>query len=66
VNGRIFPVGNLSELIGAIRQVTAADAIQAMKKNSRGVLAKYKQAVDPVAEFRRALADVGVLRSSVN
>jgi glycosyltransferase involved in cell wall biosynthesis len=66
VNGRIFPVGNLSELIGAIRQVTAADAIQAMKKNSRGVLAKYKQAVDPVAEVRRALADVGVLRSSVN
>jgi glycosyltransferase involved in cell wall biosynthesis len=65
VNGRIFPVGNLKELIGAVRQVTAADAIQAMKKNSRGVLAKYRETVDPVAEVRRALADVGVLKSSV-
>lgn len=66
VNGRIFPVGNLDELIGAVRQVTASDAIHAMKENSRGILARYREAVDPVVEVRRALADVGVLAPSVS
>jgi glycosyltransferase involved in cell wall biosynthesis len=61
VSGRIFTAGNRHELEIALRQVTAADALQGYQERSRAALAEWRNRVDPVAEVRRALRDCGVL-----
>lgn len=61
VNGFTFPAGDLGRLTAALRQVTAADRIDALKSASAGVLADWRHRGDPVAGLRRALVDANVL-----
>jgi hypothetical protein len=63
-SGRIFPAGNLEELKGALLEVTAEGALPRFKAESRALLARYREEVDPVAEVRRALVDTGILKKS--
>lgn len=65
-SGRIFPAGNLEELKRALLQVTAADALAHFKRQSRTALARWREETDPVAEIRRALTDVGVLKATTD
>jgi glycosyltransferase involved in cell wall biosynthesis len=62
--GRIFPAGNLEELKHALHEVTADEALPRFKAESRALLARYLEKVDPVAEVRRALVNTGVLKAS--
>jgi glycosyltransferase involved in cell wall biosynthesis len=61
VSGRIFPAGNLQQLIQAIRDVTDPVAFARYKQQSKEVIKKYRERVQPVSEIRRALRDAGVL-----
>jgi glycosyltransferase involved in cell wall biosynthesis len=63
ISGRIFPAGNRTELEKAIMQVTATDAIDTFKQRSQAAVVEWQEQVDPVAEIRRALVDVGALNS---
>jgi glycosyltransferase involved in cell wall biosynthesis len=60
-SGKLFSAGDEHALEQALVDVTAADRLEEFKKQSRTALADYRSRVDPVAEIRRALADVGVL-----
>jgi glycosyltransferase involved in cell wall biosynthesis len=61
VNGHVFPPGDVAALETALRDVTAADRIDAMKAASAEVLADWRRRGDPVAGLRRALRWAGVL-----
>jgi glycosyltransferase involved in cell wall biosynthesis len=63
-SGRVFPAGSLEQLKGAILDVTSRDNLNAYKRQSMAALADWTTNVDPVAEIRRALTDVGVLHST--
>lgn len=62
--GRIFPAGKLEELQRALLQITAEDTLAQYKEQSIASLARWRKNVDPIAEIRRALTDVGVLNSA--
>jgi glycosyltransferase involved in cell wall biosynthesis len=61
VGGRIFRSGDCDSLRNALLEVTAADRIDEIKREAAAALEDYRYEVDPVAEIRRALCDVGVL-----
>jgi glycosyltransferase involved in cell wall biosynthesis len=61
VSGRIFPAGNLPQLIQAIRDVTAPAVLNRYKQRSQEAIVEYRKTVQPVSEIRRALRDAGVL-----
>jgi glycosyltransferase involved in cell wall biosynthesis len=60
-SGRVFPRGNLEELIKALRDTTSDEAFPSYKRESTAAWNSWKSNVDPVAEIRRALVDTGVL-----
>ena len=60
-NGFTFPAGDLDALAAALLRVTAADAVDAFKSASAGVLAEWRRRADPVDGLRRALAASGVI-----
>jgi hypothetical protein len=61
--GRIFRSGDCGALRQALLEVTAADQIDQIKRQAHEALTTYRYEVDPVAEIRRALCDVGVLKN---
>ena len=61
VSGRIFPAGVLSALTKAILDVSDKSEINRYQDCARAALEDWRKRVDPVAEVRRALVDVGVL-----
>jgi glycosyltransferase involved in cell wall biosynthesis len=61
--GRVFPAGNVEALRQALVEVTDEQQIDQFKKTSPLVLKAWRKRVDPVAEVRRALGDLGVLNS---
>jgi hypothetical protein len=65
-SGRLFPAGDQLALQRALVDVTATDRLSEFKRCSRAALAEYRTRVDPVAEIRRALADVGELPAEVS
>ena len=62
-SGRIFPAGNLAALQQAILDVTDSDLIGRYRERATASLAEYRRQIDPVSEIRRALTDVGLLKS---
>jgi glycosyltransferase involved in cell wall biosynthesis len=60
-SGQIFPAGDRAALERAILQVTAENALAGFKSRSRAAIDQWIEETDPVAEVRRALADVHVL-----
>ncbi len=60
-NGRVFPRGDLDGFIAALREVTEADRIDEMKRNSRRVLARWMAESDPVDGFRNAMVSCGLI-----
>jgi hypothetical protein len=60
-NGWVFPPGNLTALIGALRDVTHPDRIDQMKSNTRRVLTRWMSESDPVDGFRAAMASCGLI-----
>jgi glycosyltransferase involved in cell wall biosynthesis len=61
VSGRIFARSDCGSLRQALEDITNPDRIADYKQQARGALKRYRELVDPVAEFRRALGDAGVL-----
>jgi glycosyltransferase involved in cell wall biosynthesis len=61
VNGYIFRSGDLEDLTGKLRDVTAADRIDALKSGSAKVLQQWRDTADPIQGLRRALAACKVL-----
>jgi hypothetical protein len=61
VNGRVFPAGDLAALKQAILDVTDPGQIGRYRDHAKTSLVEYRRRVDPVAEIRRALTEVGVL-----
>jgi len=61
VNGRVFPRGDSSGLLEALRDVTRDEVFPRMKELSPVVLAAWHSQNDPVIGLRRALASAGVL-----
>lgn len=61
-SGRVFAAGSVDALRHAVLDVTQVDRIEGFKERSRIGLQSYRERLDPVAEIRRALVDVGVLR----
>jgi glycosyltransferase involved in cell wall biosynthesis len=61
VGGRIFKSGDQNSLKAALQDVMPLDRIDVLKEQARNALRVYRERVDPVAEIRRALIDVGVL-----
>ena len=61
VNGRVFPAGDLAALKQAILDVTDPGHIGRYRDHANASLVEYRRRVDPVAEIRRALTEVGVL-----
>ncbi len=64
VSGRIFATGDCESLGQALQDVTHQDHIASYKQQATAALHQYRQRVDPVAEIRRALMNVGVLKHS--
>ncbi len=64
VSGRIFATGDCESLGQALQDVTHQDHIASYKQQATAALHQYRQRVDPVAEIRRALINVGVLKHS--
>lgn len=60
-NGRIFAVGRVESLERAMCEVSHPDQIDRFKEQSKVVLNAWRADVNPIAEVRRALVDVGVL-----
>jgi glycosyltransferase involved in cell wall biosynthesis len=60
VNGRIFQRGDVNHLTGCLLDVTDPSRIDRMKAASRGVLARWRSASDPVRGLRNALASMGL------
>ena len=65
ISGRIFKSGNVCDLVESLLDVTEAEQVDRHKEQSRLALRAWREQLDPVAEIRRALVDVGVLESSV-
>jgi glycosyltransferase involved in cell wall biosynthesis len=61
VSGRICEVGSVESLRRAMWDVSQPDRLGEYKQQSRAALAAWRAELDPVAEIRRALVDVGVL-----
>jgi hypothetical protein len=61
VNGATFPAGELASLAAALREVTSVAAVDEAKRQSRRVLHGWLAECDPVAAFRAALEDSGVI-----
>lgn len=64
-SGRIFASGNTAALREALKDVTQSDRLAMYRQRSAAALCRYREEVDPVAEIRRALTDVGVLSGQV-
>jgi glycosyltransferase involved in cell wall biosynthesis len=62
-SGRVFPAGDKQELKRALLEVTAANALLRFKQQSRDRLGSWREIANPVPEIRRALCDIGVLKS---
>jgi glycosyltransferase involved in cell wall biosynthesis len=60
-NGALFPAGDLPSLTQALLEITAPERIDDARLESRGVLREWLAANDPLAGFRWALAQCGVL-----
>jgi glycosyltransferase involved in cell wall biosynthesis len=63
VSGRIFPAGDVEVLARAMLDVSHPERLTNYKEQSTAALAAWRKALDPVAEIRRALIDVGVLNA---
>lgn len=63
IGGRIFKSGDREALGRALGEVTDMSQVDAIKQDARSALRDYRRRVDPVAEIRRALGDVGVLKT---
>jgi glycosyltransferase involved in cell wall biosynthesis len=63
LSGRIFASGDCNALRLALEDVTHPDRIDGYKSEAMKALRRYREEVDPVAEIRRALSDVGVLKT---
>jgi glycosyltransferase involved in cell wall biosynthesis/lauroyl/myristoyl acyltransferase len=61
VNGFTFPKGDLPALTAVLRQITNPDQIEAFKLQSLVVLHQWLAECDPVAAFRAALNQAGVI-----
>jgi glycosyltransferase involved in cell wall biosynthesis len=59
--GQVFGAGNVEALRQALLTVTDPKHIDRFKQGSREALRAWRDRLDPVAEVRRALTDVGVL-----
>ena len=59
--GRIFKSGDAASLQHALCDVTKPEHIETIQQEARQALRDYRKQVDPVAEIRRALRNVGVL-----
>jgi len=55
VNGRLFPCGDLTALVDALRDITAPGRIATLKSATRGVLDDWRLHGDPVKGFCQAL-----------
>ena len=66
VNGRVFPAGDRSALIVALRDVTDPANADRMKAASALVLADWRRRADPVAGLRGALQSTGVLPQQIS
>lgn len=62
-SGRLVPTGDVEALRRAALDVTEQNALARYKEHSRLALADWRERVDPVAEIRRALVDVRVLKA---
>lgn len=62
--GRIFKSGDGKHLEQALREVTDPGQTYSVKQEAQTALREYRRRVDPVAEIRRALCDVGVLNTN--
>jgi glycosyltransferase involved in cell wall biosynthesis len=60
VNGRQFRAGDLAGLTSALRDVTRAERLDAMRAAAPRALAEWRRVADPVDGVRRALASVGL------
>jgi glycosyltransferase involved in cell wall biosynthesis/lauroyl/myristoyl acyltransferase len=60
-NGFQFSTGNLASLVQTLRQCTSPDWIDGGKQQSRAVLREWLAEADPVAGFRAALGECGLL-----
>jgi glycosyltransferase involved in cell wall biosynthesis len=61
-SGRIFVSGDYNSLLAATEDLTNPASIEGYKSAAASALRKYRERVDPVAEIRRALTTVGVLK----
>jgi glycosyltransferase involved in cell wall biosynthesis len=59
--GRTFESGSLNSLIQALQAVMQPERIDEIKREAKSALAQWREEVDPVAEIRRALHNVGIL-----
>lgn len=63
VNGRIFPIGDLSALTDCLAQVTDPEHIDRMKTASAQVLSDWRARADPIRGLRAALISCGVMNA---
>lgn len=61
VNGALFPKGDLAAFADALKRVTSPSRIDEAKRQSRAVLHDWLAECDPVAAFRAALEQSGVI-----
>ena len=61
VSGRIFLRGDCDSLRQSLEDVTLPDRIDRYKSETTKALRRYREVVNPIAEIRRALCDVGLL-----
>jgi glycosyltransferase involved in cell wall biosynthesis len=64
VSGKIFPAGDSDALQRTLEEVTHPNRIDNYKAEAVCALERYRNEVNPVAEVRRALENVGVLSSA--
>lgn len=61
-NGATFPPGDAAAMADALLRVTDPARIDSFRRESPRVLAEWLDVADPVANFRAALTDFGVIR----
>ena len=61
-SGRVFVSGDYNSLLAATEDLTNPARIEGYKSAAVSALRKYRERVDPVAEIRRALTTVGMLK----
>jgi glycosyltransferase involved in cell wall biosynthesis len=64
INGAVFPKGDVQALADALLRVTSPDRIDDAKRQSRAVLHDWLSECDPVAAFRAALCESGVIAAA--